>query len=80
MDRKKRLRMRLVELGLTQRQLAKGAAIHESALSQILLGKYPLRSVRSRRTRERVVRHVSEVTGIPVAELVDADETAATAA
>lgn len=80
MDRKKRLRVRLVELGLTQRQLAEGAAIHESALSQILAGKYPLRSVRSRRTHDRVVQHVAKVTGIPVADLVHSDDAAATAA
>lgn len=55
--------------GMKQRDVASHCSVSEGTVSKILRGKYPLRSVLSKRTRESVLELVSAKTGISIEEL-----------
>jgi predicted transcriptional regulator len=69
MRRKDEIRGELVKVGSSQSAVARELGISNTTVSRILDGSYPLRQVRSRRTRVRVLELVSAKTGIPMSEL-----------
>jgi DNA-binding LacI/PurR family transcriptional regulator len=80
MRRKTRTQEQLEELDITQRAIALEAQTSTATVSKILTGVYPVRSVRSRRTRKRVLQLVSAKTGIPIEEIERETTAAAVAA
>jgi transcriptional regulator with XRE-family HTH domain len=68
-SRKERVQEALQEWGVKQLDLAKQLQLSEPTISRILAGTYRMHDVRSRRTVVRVLRLVSEKTGLPLEEL-----------
>lgn len=64
-----RIQGALLSRGITQRAFADVCRVHESTVSRILRAEYPVRSVRSKRTRAAVLRLLETYTGIAIGEL-----------
>lgn len=69
MARNSALKLRLMERGHTITEVARAEQIAITTAAKIIGGKYPLRSVRSKRTRARVLARCAEVLGVDVTEL-----------
>lgn len=69
MDRKARIQGALVARGCSQRTVASACGVSEATVSKILAGAYAQRSVRSRRTRHRVLLEIARQSGLALEEL-----------
>lgn len=69
MDRKQMLQDLLKDRGIAQKKVARALSLSEATISKVVAGRYPLRSVRSRRTRFGVLEYMADLMQLPVAEL-----------
>lgn len=69
MDRKTRVQGALLSRGNSQKSVATASQVSEATVSKIVAGTYPIKSVRSRRTRDAVLQELSAQSGLSLRKL-----------